>query len=146
MLNFVRRIAIAVFTAAVLLPAGMLLVAQATHPAASDYAGTWHWIFEGKPFATMVLEQKDGVLTGTVTNESMHMDEQGRITDVRSRPGSSPIVRTSIVNGVLVIVEKDGDDELEWAMKLTSATTAELKIQGVGAPENAEAIQVVKAQ
>ena len=77
------------------------------------------------------------------------MDEHGRrgpVTAAESRPGSSPIVRTSIENGVLVLVEKDGDDELEWAMKVTSPTTAELRIRGAGAPENAEAIRVEKAQ
>ena len=113
---------------------------------AQDFTGTWHWIFQGKPLATMVLEQKDGVITGTITNEWMNMDEQGRITDAQPRPGSSPIVRTSIENGVLRIVEKDGDNETEWSMTLTSATTGELRIAGQDAPANAEPIPLEKAQ
>jgi hypothetical protein len=35
---------------------------------AADFAGTWTWMFEGKPFATTTLERKGEQFTGSVSN------------------------------------------------------------------------------
>jgi len=109
-----------------------------------DFAGTWNWMFKDKHFATMILNVKDNQLEGTVTNEWMNMNDQGRITGAESRPGSSVITKASVNNGKLSIVEKTAEEELHWAMTLTSSTTAELRIVDMGAPANAEPIRLEK--
>ena len=109
-----------------------------------DFAGTWNWMFQDKRFATMTLDLKDNHLTGTVTNEWLNMNAQGRITGAESRPGSAVITRIWINNGRLSIVEKTASDEFKWAMRLTSPTTAELSIVDAGAPANAEPIRLEK--
>ncbi len=114
------------------------------HATAKDFAGTWNWMYKDKRFATMTLNLDGNQLAGTVTNEWMSMNEQGRITGAESRPGSSVITKASMNNGKLSIVEKTDGEELEWAMTLTSPTTAELRIAGADAPANAEAIRLEK--
>ncbi len=114
------------------------------HLTAKDFAGTWNWMFKDRRFATLVLNVKDNQLAGTVTHEWMNMDEQGRITGAEPRPGSSPISKTFIKNGTLSILEKIDGEDMEWAMTLTSPTSAELRIVGQGAPPNADAIRLEK--
>jgi hypothetical protein len=114
------------------------------HATAKDFAGTWNWMFRDKRFATMILNVKDNQLEGTVTNESMRMNDQGRITDAERRPGASAITKASLSNGKLSIVEATAEEELHWAMTLTSPTTAELRIVDSGAPANAEPIRLEK--
>ncbi len=109
-----------------------------------DFVGTWNWMYQDKRFATMILNLKDNQLGGTVTNEWMSMNEQGRITGAERRPGSSVITKASVENGKLSIVEKTTEEELNWTMTLTSSTTAELRIAGAEAPANAEPIRLEK--
>jgi hypothetical protein len=126
---------------------GQAPAASSAAPAAvkaKDFAGTWNWMFKDKRFATMTLDLEGNRLAGTVTNEWMNMDERGRITGAEPRPGSSVITKALIENGKLSIVEKTGEEELEWSMTLTSATTAELRILGAGAPANAEPVRLEK--
>ncbi|HEY3704036.1 MAG TPA: hypothetical protein VGL22_03190 [Terracidiphilus sp.] len=111
-------------------------------PALRSFAGTWNLMFEEKHFATMILKEQDGRLTGSLTNESLGMNEEGRITRADARTGTSPVVRTVLEGQVLHIVEKDGADEIEWAMTLKSETRATLKIEGAGAPANAQPIEL----
>lgn len=112
--------------------------------AAKDYAGTWNWMFQDRRFATMTLQRNGEQLGGSITNENIEMDKDGKITSASAASGSSPILRTSFQNGVLHIITKDGDEEMELAMTLSSSTTAELKFAGQGAPANAEAIRLEK--
>jgi hypothetical protein len=109
-----------------------------------DFVGTWNWMYHDKRFATMILNLKDNQLAGTVSNEWMSMNGQGRITGAERRPGSSAITKASVENGKLLIVEKTTEEELNWTMTLTSSTTAELRIAGAGAPPNADAIRLEK--
>jgi len=138
-------------TALVAVLAGAVLMnVDAAQPAgvygAKDFAGTWHWMFQGKPFATIVLEQNGDQFTGSITHGSIDIGSDGKITSAVAAEGSSPVIRTAFQNGVLRIVEKDGDDETEWAMTLNSATTAELRIAGADAPPAAEPVRLEKAQ
>lgn len=137
-----------VVLAAAAFPPATAVFAQRPAPAAvraKEFTGTWHWMFQGKPFVTMILQpQKDG-FTGSITNANLHADDQGKITDASAGSGSAPIVKSSMENGVLHIVSKDGDDENEWSVTLTSATTAEIRIAGNGAPK-IEPIRAEKAQ
>lgn len=117
---------------------------QAATATVNSFAGTWHWMFQGKPFATMVLEVKGGAVTGSITNASIHTDPDGKITEAQAGSGSIAIIRSSMEDGVLHIVSKDGGDEIEWAVKLTSPTTAEIILPGADAPKM-EPIRAEKA-
>lgn len=113
---------------------------------ARDFVGTWHWMFQGKPFATMVIELHGDRFTGSITNESIHMDADGKITNATAGEGVSPIVRASLENGVLHVTGKDGEDEIEWLMVLKTADKGELRIGDADAPPNAEAISLERAR
>ena len=123
--------------------------AQAAQSSASvtlkDFAGAWNWMFEGKRFATMTLKLDGDQITGSTTHGFIDMDDNGKITSATAAEGESPIVRSSLQDGVLHIVTKKGDDELDFAMTLTSPTTAELRFEGEGAPKNAEPVRLEKA-
>jgi hypothetical protein len=101
-------------------------------------------MFGDKRFATMTLEQKGDQLTGTMTNGHIDMDGQGKITNAARETGSTPIVKSTMEDGKLVLLAKDGQDETEFAMTLTSPSTAELRFHGEGAPANAEPIRLEK--
>ena len=146
-LSLPRTFLCILLAAAVFSPATTAL-AQQSGPAAvsaKDFAGTWHWMFQGKPLVTMILEPKDGGFTGSISNANLHTDDQGRITDASAGSGDSPIVKSSMENGVLLIFSKDGDDENEWAVTLTSPATAEIRVAGDGVPE-IEPIHAEKVQ
>ena len=144
-----RRISLLV-AALAFLPSGLFpwtLRGQESAPVANskNLAGTWHWIFHGQPFATMVLEPKEDGFAGSITNASINADSDGKLTSAAALPGSSPIIRSSWDNGVLHIVCKVDDDEIEWSVALTSATTAEVAPVGAPGPK-LESIRAEKAR
>jgi hypothetical protein len=110
----------------------------------ADYAGIWHLMFQGKPFATMTIELHDFHFTGSLTHANMQMGADGKLTVAEAGEGLSPFQRATLQDGVLHIVSGEGGDELEVAMTLTSAKTAELRFVGEGAPANAEVIKLEK--
>jgi hypothetical protein len=101
----------------------------------NQFAGTWHWMYSGRPFVTMVLSPKADGFTGSVTNASIDTNPDGKITSVTALSGSSPIIKSSLVGEILHIVCKVDDDEVEWAVKLTSATSADIILAGDQAPK-----------
>jgi hypothetical protein len=101
----------------------------------NEFAGTWHWMYNGRPFATMVLTPKADGLTGSLTNASIDTNPDGKITSATALSGSSPIIKSWLVGEILHIVGKDDDDEVEWAVKLTSATTADIVLGGDKGPK-----------
>jgi hypothetical protein len=116
---------------------------QAAAFTAADYVGTWHWMFQGKAFATMTLQQNGGQLTGSLTGVSIEMDNQGKLTKAVATNGPSTTLNVFLKSGVLHVAEKDGDDDIEWTMTLTSSKTGELRFAG-GAPANIEPIRLEK--
>jgi hypothetical protein len=116
----------------------------ADQAAVKDFAGTWNWMFEDKRFATMTLKQDGDELTGSMTNGHIDLDERGRITGATAAKGTTPIVKTTMQDRMLILLAKDGDDETEFAMTLTSPSIAELRFYGDGAPGNAQPIRLEK--
>ena len=43
----------------------------------NEFAGTWHWMFNGQPFATMILKPGAHGLTGSVGNASIDANQDG---------------------------------------------------------------------
>jgi len=117
----------------------------ASAPTPQSFAGTWHWMFQGKSFATMVIEPKADGVTGSITGASLHTDEDGKLTEAIAGTGVCAIIRSSIKDGALHVVCKTDDDEIEWAVKLTSPTTAEIVASGADAPKM-EPIRAEKSQ
>jgi hypothetical protein len=123
----------------------VLAQAAAPEPAVvKDFAGTWNWMFEDKRFATMTLKQDGDQLTGSMTNGHIDLDERGRIASAIAVTGTTPIVKTTLEGGRLILLARDGDDETEFAMTLTSSSTAELRFYGDGAPQSAQPIRLEK--
>ena len=119
-------------------------VAAAQQVGVKDFAGTWNWMFEDRRFATMSLKQDGDQLTGSMTNGHIDLDERGRIANASAIKGTTPIVKTTMQGGKLILLARDGDDETEFAMTLTSPSTAELRFYGDGAPQNAQPIRLEK--
>jgi beta-lactamase regulating signal transducer with metallopeptidase domain len=47
---------------------------------AQMFAGTWHWMFHGRSFSTMVLVQNSSGITGTVTPSRIALDDSGELS------------------------------------------------------------------
>ena len=47
---------------------------------ARKFAGTWHWMFEGKSFATMTLARHGSSFTGTVTGSRIALNDDGELS------------------------------------------------------------------
>jgi TonB family protein len=95
------------------------------------FAGTWHWMFKGKPFLTMVLVPKGNHFSGYTTNAFLRNDADGTM-DAAPEPGISPIARTFFVGKVLhIVVQSD-----EWTMTLAGPNKAEFLIAEPDRPKN----------
>ncbi len=102
------------------------------------YAGTWHWMFKGKPFVTIQLIAAGDHFTGYMTNGHFDFDRDGNMTDAGSNPGRSPIVRTFFSGKTLHIVAQGDQDKslVEWTMNIVDSKTAEFNVADPDAPKN----------
>ena len=128
-------------------PGRVPAIAQSTaggHAAVKDFAGTWNWMFEDRRFATMTLNQDGDQLTGSMTNGHIDFDERGKISGATAAKGNTPIVKSTMHDGKLILLARNGEEETEFAMTLTSPSTAELRFDGDGAPQNAQPIRLEK--
>ena len=102
------------------------------------FAGTWHWMFKGKPFITMVLVPEGDHFSGYMTNGFFRNDADGGMTDAGSEPGTTPITRTFITGKVLHIIVTDPRDKSvsSWTMTLTGSDKAEFFTDETDRPKN----------
>ena len=128
-------------SSAVVARATSLQEASATARSLGDFAGTWHWMFQGHSFSTMVLTWKNPGYTGSVTPSRIALDERGELSKAdpseNSRPAS--ITKTKTENDGLRVTVEDGKETFEFVVTLKDATHAE--IHPVGAPANMKPIQ-----
>ncbi len=95
------------------------------------FAGTWHWMFKGKPFLTMVLVPEGDHFSGYMTNAFLINDADGTM-DAAPEPGISPIAHTFFAGKVLhIVVQSD-----EWTMTLAGPNKAEFHIAEPDRPKN----------
>jgi hypothetical protein len=110
---------------------------------AERFAGTWHWMFDGRSFATMVLLPTGSGFTGTVTPSRIKLNDDGGL--LRAAPGEDatpkPIGMATLEGSVLRIKVSDG---FQFIVTLKDATHAE--IHPVGAPPKMKPIQAEKAR
>jgi TonB family protein len=102
------------------------------------FAGTWHWMFKGKPFVTMVLVPAGDHFSGYMTNGFFDNDANGDMIDAGGEPGTSPILRTFFKGKVLHIVVQDQRDKSlsEWTMTLGGPNNAEFFTADPDVPKN----------
>ena len=102
------------------------------------YAGSWNWMFKGKPFITMRLIPSGDHFTGYMTNGFFNQDGNGTMTDAGGEPGTSNVSRTYFVGKVLHIVIEDPRDKSnsEWTMTLITPDKAEFNSADPDRPKN----------
>ncbi len=115
--------------------------ASASTNNAQTFAGTWHWMFQGKSFATMILVQNGSGVTGTVTPSRIALDDNGDLFRADPSENSAPasISKTKLEGNALRVTVADG---FEFIVTLKDATHAE--IHPVSAPPNMKPIQAEK--
>jgi beta-lactamase regulating signal transducer with metallopeptidase domain len=115
--------------------------ASASTNTAQKFAGTWHWMFHGQSFATMILVQNDTGITGSVTGSKIALGDDGELSraDPSDDSAPSPISKTKLEDNVLHVTVGDGNQPFEFIVTLKDATHAE--IHPIGAPPNMKPIQ-----
>ena len=115
--------------------------ASASSNNAQRFAGTWHWIFQGRSFVTMILVQNSSGITGTVTPSRIALNDDGELSraDPAEDSTPAPITQTRLENNALHVTVGDGNQPVEFMVTLKDATHAE--IHPIGAPSNMKPIQ-----
>jgi TonB family protein len=129
----------AVFCAIILTTCCVAASAFTFQPAAivskelQPYAGSWNWMFQGKPFITT-----GDHFTGYMTNGFFKQDGNGTMTDAGGEPGTSNVSRTYFAGKVLHIVIEDPRDKSnsEWIMTLITPDKAEFNSADPDRPKN----------
>jgi beta-lactamase regulating signal transducer with metallopeptidase domain len=108
---------------------------------AQMFTGTWHWMFHGQSFATMILVQNGSGITGSVTGSKIALDDDGELSraDPSENSAPSPITKTKLEGNALHVTVMDENQPFEFIVILKNATHAE--IRPIGAPPNMKPIQ-----
>jgi hypothetical protein len=99
---------------------GALRLSASTHqnavPAKEDapdlksFVGTWKATFKGNVFATLILKEQNGKLSGTLNNFDVVTDKDGNLIDgTHADTGDAPLLNPHFKSGALyfVVLEKD---------------------------------------
>jgi hypothetical protein len=79
-------------------------------PDLKSFAGTWKGSFEGSVFATLILKEQNGKLSGTLNNFDVVTDKEGNlIGGTHADSGDAPLLNAHFKSGALyfVVLEKD---------------------------------------
>ncbi len=111
---------------------------------AEAFAGTWHWMFNGKSFATMILRRDGSNFTGTVTGSQIALNNNGELSQADPSDDSAPkrITKATLEGSALHVAVRDGNDAFEFAVTLKDEAHAE--IHPKGAPPNMKPIPAEK--
>jgi|GEM_PF-3431478 len=114
---------------------------SASTNSAQKFAGTWHWMFHGQSFSTMILVQNGSWIIGSVTPSRIALDDAGELSkaDPSDRSEASLISKTKLEGDALRVTVGAGKQSFEFLVTLKDATHAE--IHPVGAPPNMKPIQ-----
>lgn len=108
---------------------------------AEQFAGTWHWMFDGRSFSTMVLLRTGSGFTGFVTPSRIALNDDGGL--LRSDPAEDsspkPITKATLEGSALRITV----DGFQFTVTLKDDKHSE--IHPVGAPPNMKPIAAEKA-
>jgi beta-lactamase regulating signal transducer with metallopeptidase domain len=109
------------------------------------FAGTWHWMFKGQSFVTMILVRNGSSFSGSVTGSKIALNDDGELSraDPSDNSAPSPITRAEMEGNGLHVTVKDGNESFEFIVTLKDDTHAE--IHPIGAPANMKPIPAEKA-
>jgi hypothetical protein len=115
--------------------------ASASTNTAQKFAGTWHWMFHGQSFATMILVPNGSAMTGSVTESRIALGDDGELSmaDPSDNSAPSPISKAKLEGNALRVTVGAGNQPFEFIVTLKDATHA--VIHPVGAPPNMKPIQ-----
>jgi beta-lactamase regulating signal transducer with metallopeptidase domain len=141
-IGLVLATSISFFAGAVVAHAMSLQTSSQPSNAAEKFAGTWHWMFDGKSFATMILVRSGSGFTGSVTESRIALSDDGGL--LRADPSDDskpkPITKATPEGSALHITVEGG---FEFMVTLKDNTHAE--IRPVGAPPNMKPIPAERA-
>lgn len=130
----VLSIAVAVLILMSLVPFGEMARAAAPQSSSATtnlpdrFSGTWHWMFEGKSFATMILKSRTSGMTGSLTGAQIELNEDGSLKSAASSGDPPSEIEKAWLDGSdLHIVVMDGNDPMEWVVTLKDDTHAEVR-------------------
>jgi beta-lactamase regulating signal transducer with metallopeptidase domain len=130
---------------AVLVHAMSLQAGSESSNTAEKFAGTWHWMFEGRSFATMILVRDGSGFTGSVTPSRIALNDDGGLSqaDPSDDSAPSPIIKAKLEGSALHITVGDANKPIEFMVTLKDETHAE--IHPKGAPPNMKPIPAERA-
>ena len=130
---------------AVLACATSLQADSGSSNAAQAFAGTWHWMFKERSFATMILVRSESGFSGSVTGSKIALNDDGELSkaDPSDNSSASPITRTEMEGNGLHVTVMDGNEPFEFIVTLKDNTHAE--IHPFGALPNMKPIPSEKA-
>ncbi|HEY3837053.1 MAG TPA: M56 family metallopeptidase [Bryobacteraceae bacterium] len=110
---------------------------------AEKFAGTWYWMFDGRSFATMILDRSGSGFTGTVTGSRIALNDDGTLSQADPSEDSTPkpIAKARLEGSALRLTVTDG---FEFMVTLKDDTHAE--IRPVGAPPKMKPIPAEKVR
>lgn len=110
---------------------------------AEQFAGTWHWMFDGRNFSTMILVRSGSGLTGTVTPTRIALNDDGELlrADPAEDSSQAPIKETKLEGAALHITVGDG-----FAFTVTLKDKTHAEIRPAGAPANMKPILAEKVR
>lgn len=79
-------------------------------PDLKSFVGTWKGTFKGAVFATLILKEQNGKLSGTLNNFDVVTDKKGNLIDgTHADSGDAPLLNVHFKSGALyfVVLEKD---------------------------------------
>lgn len=110
---------------------------------AEQFAGTWHWMFDGRSFSTMILVRSGSSFTGTVTPTRVALNDDGGL--LRADPAEdstpAPIKEAKLKDAALQITVGDG-----FAFTVTLKDETHAEIRPAGAPPNMKPIPAEKVR
>lgn len=129
------------FCAGAVLARAMSLQADSASTSLSQsFAGTWHWMFDGKSFATMILVRDGSSFTGSATPSRIKLNDDGSLLRADPSEDSTPVPITKAwMEGSALHIITDG---MHFIVTLKDDTHAE--IHPVGAPPNMKPISAAK--
>lgn len=126
----------------------MLAHATSMHPESSisnstqAFAGTWHWMFKGRSFSTMILTPDGPGFSGSITGSKIALDNEGYLSKADPTDDAPAQITKAVMEGSALHITVGGWGE--FLVTLKDDTHAE--IHPVGAPANMKPIPAEKLQ
>ena len=129
----------------VLARAVSLQEASASTNSTQKFAGTWHWMFQGRSFSTMVLVQNGSVITGTLTSSRIKLGDDGELSNADPGEDTTPSPVTAKLEGNELRVTLVGTEDHPFGFIVTLKDATHAEIRPFAPPTaNMKPIQAVK--